>query len=110
MLKRRHEPRWTSKNKWKCIRWRVYKGSHSKGRSNRTGKTQREGELCNVRNACRVGRQDTRESTKSKPEGPYNADFYVSGNGESSEVQNYLPVFSKTIPGTVQRLNQKKRD
>lgn len=30
------------KNKWKCIRWRVYKGSHSKGRSNRTGKTQRE--------------------------------------------------------------------
>ena len=55
-----------------------------------------------------VGRQDTRESTKSKPEGPYNTDFYVSGNGESSEVQNYLSVFSKMIPGTVQRLNQKK--
>lgn len=55
-----------------------------------------------------VGRQDTRESTKFKPEGPYNADFYVSGNGESSEVQNYLSVFSKMIPGTVQRLNQKK--
>ena len=52
-----------------------------------------------------MGRQDTRESTKSKREGPYNADFYVSGNGESSEVWNYLSVFSKMIPEIMQRLN-----
>lgn len=71
------------KNKWKCIRWRVYKGGHAKGRSNSTAKTRRRGELCHVRTHVGwVGK--TLELIKSKHEGPYKADFYVLGNGESS--------------------------
>lgn len=56
---RRQEPRWTLDNKWKYIRWRMYKGRHSKKRKKNTGKTQRQKEWCNVWNACWAGRRDT---------------------------------------------------
>ena len=57
-----------------------------------------------------MGRQDADSRLSPKHEGLYKVDFYVSGNGESSGVWNYLSVFSKTIPSTVQSLNEKRRD
>lgn len=57
-----------------------------------------------------MGRQDADSRLSPKHEGLYKVDFYVSGSGESSGVWNYLSVFSKTIPSTLQSLNEKKEE
>lgn len=109
MLQRRHEPSWTSKSKWKCIRWRAYKGSHSKGRSNRTGKTQRQGELCNVRNACRWAGKTLESQLSSNLKVLIMLTFMFQAMGNPQRYRTTYLYFLKWYLGQCKGSTRKKR-